>query len=106
MAISATNSSDNLPWWSNYGEEIELAAPGVTIYSTYLGGGYANMSGTSMACPHVSGTAALVIEVYPMWANKTVRAILCITAEDLGAPGWDIYYGYGLVDAEAAAWYY
>jgi subtilisin family serine protease len=106
MAISATNSSDNVPWWSNYGTEIELAAPGVNIYSTYLGGGYAYMSGTSMACPHVSGTAALVIEVYPMWANITVRGILCKTAEDLGAPGWDPYYGYGLVDAEAAAWYY
>jgi subtilisin family serine protease len=102
MAISATNSSDNLPWWSNYGEEIELAAPGVTIYSTYLGGGYANMSGTSMACPHVSGTAALVIAIHPLWSNRTVRGVLCRSAEDLGAPGWDIYYGYGLVDAEAA----
>jgi subtilisin family serine protease len=102
MAISATNSSDNLPWWSNYGNEIELAAPGVSIYSCYMGGGYAYMSGTSMACPHVSGTAALVIEIHPMWSNKTVRAILWKTAEDLGYPGWDIYYGYGLVDAEAA----
>jgi subtilisin family serine protease len=106
MAISATTISDTVIWWSNYGEEIELAAPGVSIYSTYIGGGYAYMSGTSMACPHVSGTAALVIVVYPQWANKTVRAVLCITAEDLGAPGWDPYYGYGLVDAEAAVFYY
>ncbi len=102
MAISATDINDNVPWWSNYGEEIELAAPGVNIYSTYMGGGYAYMSGTSMACPHVSGTAALVIAIHPQWSNRTVRAILCKTAEDLGAPGWDPYYGWGLVDAERA----
>ena len=102
MAISATDINDNVPWWSNYGDEIELAAPGVSIYSTFIGGGYAYMSGTSMACPHVSGTAALVLAGQNDVSNRVVRAILWKTAEDLGAPGWDPYYGYGLVDAEAA----
>lgn len=102
MAISATDINDNVPWWSNYGDEIELAAPGVNIYSTYIGGGYAYNSGTSMACPHVSGTAALVFAAYNNISNRKVRVILWKTAEDLGAPGWDPYYGYGLVDAEAA----
>ncbi|MBU7047011.1 MAG: S8 family serine peptidase, partial [Theionarchaea archaeon] len=102
MAISATDINDNVPWWSNYGSEIELAAPGVNIYSTYIGGGYAYMSGTSMACPHVSGTAALVFAGPNDISNWAVRRILWRTAEDLGAPGWDPYYGYGLVDAEAA----
>ena len=102
IAVSATDSSDNLAYFSNYGYEIEVAAPGVSIYSTYLRNSYAYMSGTSMACPHVSGVAALILAVYPQYTNDLVRQTLQSTAEDLGAPGWDIYYGYGLVDAEAA----
>ncbi len=102
MAISAMNSSDNIASWSNYGYEIELAAPGVSIYSTYKSGGYTTMSGTSMACPHVSGTAALAWAVHPGYTNNQIRQLLQNTAEDLGASGWDIYYGYGLVDAQAA----
>lgn len=102
MAISATDINDNVASWSNYGSEIELAAPGVNILSTYMGGGYALMSGTSMACPHVSGTAALVFARHPEWDNRYVRKVLQKTAEDLGPPGWDPYYGFGLVDAEKA----
>jgi subtilisin family serine protease len=102
MAISATDSNDDLAYFSNYGDEIELAAPGVSIYSCYKGGAYAYMSGTSMACPHVSGAAALAIAVYPTYTNTQIRQLLWDTAEDLGDPGWDIYFGYGLVDAQAA----
>ncbi len=102
MAISAMDSSDDIPSWSNYGDEIELAAPGVSIYSTYKRGKYTTMSGTSMACPHVSGVAALILAVHPSYSNDQVRQLLQNTAEDLGASGWDPYYGYGLVDAEAA----
>ena len=105
MAISATDINDNVVPWSNYGDEIELAAPGASIYSTYLGGGYAYMSGTSMACPHVSGTVALVFAGPNDISNRTLRTILWKTAEDLGAPGWDPYYGYGLVDAERAVYH-
>jgi subtilisin/minor extracellular protease Epr len=53
IAVAATDSNDNRAIWSSTGPDVELAAPGVSIYSTYLGGGYATMSGTSMACPHV-----------------------------------------------------
>ena len=102
MAISAMASDDTIIYWSNYGSEIELAAPGVSIYSCYKRGGYTTMSGTSMACPHVSGVAALILAVHPTYTNEQVRQLLQNTAEDLGASGWDPYYGYGLVDAEAA----
>jgi subtilisin family serine protease len=60
------------------------------------------MSGTSMACPHVSGVAALAIAAHPGYTNQQIRELLWNTAEDIGAPGWDIYFGYGLVDAQAA----
>ncbi len=103
IAVAATSSSDTKASFSNTGPEIELAAPGVSVKSTYLGGGYISASGTSMACPHVAGTAALVWTSNPGWDNTQVRSRLQETAEDLGYTGWDSIYGFGLVDAEAAA---
>jgi len=101
IAVSATDARDVRAYFSNYGSAIELAAPGVSIYSTYKGGVYTTMSGTSMACPHVAGAAALA------WASgltsgSAVRTRLQSTAEDLGVKGTDTSYGYGLVDAEKA----
>ena len=60
-------------------------------------------SGTSIASPHVAGTAALVLVAYPDWTNADVRTQLQNTADDLGDTGWDTKYGYGLVDADEAA---
>jgi len=101
IAVSATDISDGIASFSDYGLEVELSAPGVSIYSTYMGGGYATGSGTSMAAPHVAGTAALVIASDITY--ESVRKQLQTTAEDLGDAGWDQYYGYGLVDADEAA---
>jgi subtilisin len=108
IAVGAINQSDarcDYPgWWgSNWGPELELTAPGDWIYSTYLGGSYAYRSGTSMACPHVTGAAALTWRAYPDYNNTQIRQRLQETAEDLGAPGRDDWYGHGLVDAENAA---
>jgi hypothetical protein len=60
-------------------------------------------SGTSMASPHVAGTAALILAANPDWTNDQVRAQLRATADDLGDAGWDPKYGFGLVDAAEAA---
>ncbi len=115
IAVSAIDSGDSLASFSNRGGEIELCAPGVSVFSTCdtnLDGspydedgsedGYGVLSGTSMASPHVAGTAALVI-ASGVTGPDAVRARLQETAEDLGPTGKDDYYGYGLVDAQAAA---
>jgi PKD repeat protein len=102
IAVGATNLTNVAPYWSNSGPYLELAAPGVDIYSTWNDGGYNTISGTSMACPHVAGTVALVIASDPTLNNTDVRNRLQTTADDLGPDGWDTVYGYGLVDADEA----
>lgn len=112
MAVAALDQNNNLASWSSRGAEIDLAAPGVSIYSTYKGTGYKTLSGTSMAAPHVSGVAALVLNT-PVGANDAngnnkwdpdeVQARLQATATDLGGSGFDNLYGWGLVQADAAA---
>lgn len=99
IAVSATDSNNNLASFSNVGPEVELAAPGVSILSTWKGGGYATASGTSMSTPHVSGVVALAMEANPLMTNAEIRALLQSTANDLGAAGKDNLFGYGLVDA-------
>jgi subtilisin family serine protease len=99
IAVAATDKSDKRASWSSTGLDLELSAPGVAINSTLLGGGYIEMSGTSMACPHVAGTAVLMIVA----KVSDVRGKLQSTADDLGATGCDSKYGYGLVDADEAA---
>ena len=103
IAVAAVDSKNARPRWSSTGPAVELAAPGVSIVSTYVGGGYATMNGTSMASPHVAGVAALVLWAYPASSNSAIRARLQNTADDLGAAGRDSLYGYGLVDADEAA---
>jgi subtilisin len=98
MAISATDKNDDLASFSNYGDDIELAAPGVNIYSTYAGGGYDTLSGTSMACPHVSGAGG---QLMAAGSSRTeVRSTLKSSAEDIGLSSSEM--GAGLLDIEAA----
>jgi thermitase len=102
IAVAATDQDDNKAWFSNWGDWIELSAPGVDIYSA-VPSGYEYMSGTSMACPHVAGVAALAWSLYPNKTRDWVREWLRYTADDLGDPGFDLYYGYGRVNARKAA---
>jgi subtilisin len=113
IAVAATDSNDNRASWSSYGSQVELSAPGVSIYSTMPGSSYGYKSGTSMATPHVTGVVALLLNTDVAgtnldldndgkWDPAEVRARLQETATDLGATGKDIYYGYGLVNSYAA----
>ena len=65
-------------------------------------GNYGKMSGTSMASPHVTGVAALVWSHHPSCTNVQIRNVLNVTAEDLGAAGRDVKFGYGLIQTKAA----
>lgn len=113
IAVAATDQGDNRAYFSNYYKQVELAAPGVDILSSmptywvYLNWfgylmDYDYLSGTSMASPHVAGTAALVFCQNPTWTSAQVREQLTSTATDIGAPGKDSEFGYGLINAEAA----
>jgi thermitase len=102
MAVSATDASDNLAWFSNFGDWIDIAAPGVDVYSSILDNSYASWSGTSMACPHVAGVAALAWSVYPSCTADQIALILENTADDLGEVGFDEYFGHGRVNARKA----
>lgn len=98
IAVTATNRSDGVTGFSSNGPETELAAPGANVYSTYVDGTYETLSGTSMACPHVSGAAAQLMD--NGYTNTEARTRLRDTAEDLGLP--DNEQGSGLVDVAAA----
>ncbi|HXW08458.1 MAG TPA: S8 family serine peptidase [Vicinamibacterales bacterium] len=74
----------------------------VVSYRDETGGGYEAWNGTSMATPHVAGVAALIWSHYPGKTNADVRNALTASAEDLGVPGRDTSFGYGLVRAQAA----
>lgn len=90
IAVGATDQNDNKAGFSNYGTSwVDVAAPGVSVYSTYLGGGYTTLDGTSMACPHVSGLAGLV------WSRRgvstpvaTIRAAIEDNADPVGLSYW------------------
>lgn len=80
----------------------DIAAPGVDTRSSIAGGGYGLKDGTSMASPHVNGVAALMLQACPFLTPDEVKQIIYDTAFDLGSPGKDNDYGWGMIDAVEA----
>lgn len=100
-AISMTDAVDNQR--SKYGASIDFAAPGWAIYSTLAGGGYGFGSGTSYAAPIFAGVVARLFTINPVLEPDDVIDILKTTAQDLGDPGWDMWFGWGRINFGAAA---
>ncbi len=107
----APTSCDGEYWWGgNYGNELDISAPGVHMYSTDIQGSagyssgdyYYDFNGTSSACPVVAGVAGLVLGQCPQMKATDVEKVLKNTADDLGAGGWDSQFGYGRVNAYRA----
>lgn len=96
-ASSSRGAKPGVPW-----NQVGVVAPGVAIYSTYLNNGYATMSGTSMACPHVSGLAALLRQKDPEIDAMQVKATIFSTAKELGGGPGTPAYGFGLIDCQKA----
>jgi subtilisin len=103
IAVSSVDSADVSAPNSARGPEIDLCAPGVNILSTLPNGQYGRLSGTSVACPHVSGVAALIWAAHLSSDNEQIWNLLASSVDDLGRPGRDSVYGYGRVNAYAAS---
>ncbi len=102
LGVAAVDARKQKAAFSNYGDYIGVAAPGVNIASTYPNNQYAALSGTSMASPHVTALAALIRSVNPKLKNTEVYRIIRQTAMDLGPAGKDQYFGHGLIDVASA----
>lgn len=97
IAVGATDPYNNLAAFSNNGPQVDVVAPGVSIIGLGLDSPYVFSSGTSMASPQVAGYAALLFSVPGVVYSSQVEEVILSTAKDLGAAGFDAYYGYGLI---------
>ncbi|MDB4409296.1 S8 family serine peptidase [Gammaproteobacteria bacterium] len=102
ITVAATTSSDARASFSNFGANIDVAAPGSSIYTTNTGGGYRSASGTSYASPATAGVVALIMAANSSLSPDDVEGILESSAVDLGNTGWDPLFGHGRVNARNA----
>jgi hypothetical protein len=102
IAVTATNSDNQLLPEANRGRYIAVAAPGVDVLVPSPGRAYQMSTGTSVAAAEVSGIAALLLELQPAITADEIRKVLQTTAFDLGPKGIDEQFGAGLVDAQRA----
>ena len=108
-AIAAIDRNGNLAGFSDSGPGLAFSGPGVSVQSTdrtgtagYVNGDYVFVNGTSFASPYAAGVAALVLSADPSLTAAGVEQVLQNTARDLGIPGYDTMFGYGLVNARDA----
>lgn len=83
---------------SNFGSSVDVVAPGVRVGSSWPGGRYVYNTGTSMAAPHISAAAAMIKLQHPEYTPAQVEEKIKSCCTDLGSPGRDDYYGYGIPD--------
>jgi len=110
IAVAAYDRWGKIANFSSKGEKVEWAAPGVNIYSTFLNNGYASLSGTSMACPFITGVICLMLAKHKKQEAETgkndcktiaeIREHLLKYTKDKGEVGKDNSWGYGVIDVE------
>jgi len=107
FAVGAVSNSKTIAYFSSRGPSScdttqikpEVVAPGVNVHSSYKGGGYDTLSGTSMAAPYIAGLAVLYRQYDPDASVEEIKNAIINSCTDLGSPGEDNAYGYGLPDA-------
>jgi hypothetical protein len=118
ITVGATDDYDNISTFTSWGPtddgrlKPDVCAPGVNIYSTIPGNSYGNMSGTSMATPITAGCTALIMQKFQQMFSAnyrplpaTVKALLCVSADDFGNSGPDYMFGHGRVNVQNAVDY-
>ena len=102
ISVAATDANDDVEYYSNQNNRVDVAAPGHEIYSTYEDDDYAYLSGTSMATPYVSGLASLLKGYEPRLYNDDIEQIIRYSADDVEDAGYDNKTGMGRINARAA----
>ena len=102
ISVGANTQGEDLASFSNYGNSLDLLAPGVSIISTGMGCEYVSASGTSASAPFVTGVVSLILSLQSDLALDDVKQILKTTAKDIYDVGYDIYSGAGILDAAKA----
>ena len=103
VSVAATDNNDARASFSNANSDVEVAAPGVNILSSYNDGSYRTLSGTSMATPHASGATAIIWDRNPTATAATIRSKLDAAVDDKGAAGRDPNFGFGRINLVKAA---
>jgi len=103
ISVGASDKTDQIAGFSNWGHTIDLVAPGVEIISTRAGGGYEMANGTSFSAPMVTATAGLLLSENPDYTPEQIRNLLKTSADDIGIHGWDIRSGSGRLNMYRAS---
>jgi len=102
ISVGAVDSTKTIWENSNFNDAIDVVAPGVGIVTTFTGNGYGSATGTSLAAPQVTGVIALMLAYFSNDTDQMILAQLIHAAMDQGSPGYDIYYGQGIINASDA----
>lgn len=102
IAVGAVDRDDRYMDYSNYGQQVDVVAPGESIYTTHLNNSYVTTSGTSVAAPQVAALAAVLMQQDPTLTLKEISDIIRFSADDVGEFGWDEKTGYGRINFESA----
>jgi subtilisin family serine protease len=99
ISVSATDSADARPTWSNFGSYVDVSAPGLDVLTLYGADQYAVWSGTSFSSPVTAGVVALMASANSNLTNAQLANLLIKNCDDIGTAGYDVYFGNGRVNA-------